>query len=173
MAFTRYHDDPLRITKQLQESTGAGRYQLDTPGPGVSMPYFADPQYRLQKWGANMVSDSTNLESEFRCLGAPLNHDYDRTYIQTNLFSGSPYSFPVTQEHVQESRASHPAWMYKDLEQSRWETPFINPLAHLEKEFPENISTRILAKDHYVPEIPSVIATEPVQTMGRNWIPYR
>ena len=34
MAFTRFHDDPCRINKQLQESTGTGRYMLNVPGNG-------------------------------------------------------------------------------------------------------------------------------------------
>ena len=51
MAFTRFYDDPLRISKRLEESTFAGRYQLDMPGPGVDMPFEEDPHARLQKWG--------------------------------------------------------------------------------------------------------------------------
>ena len=29
MSFTRFHDDPCRIEKQLQESTGTGKYMLN------------------------------------------------------------------------------------------------------------------------------------------------
>jgi len=156
MAFTRFHDDPARIQKNLEQSSFAGRYQLDTPGPGIQLPYMSDPQMRIQKWGANMVTDSTNLESELFCLGRPLSHNYDETYNNRNLFSGSKILYPVLNAPVLESRASHPAWMYKDLEQPRWEAPFINPLAHTTKEFADNISTRILAKDNYVPILPIV-----------------
>ena len=74
MAFTRFRDDPIRITKELQQSTFSGRYALDAPGPGIQLPFLEDSQIRLQQWGANMWSDSTNLESEFRGLGRPLNH---------------------------------------------------------------------------------------------------
>ena len=154
MAFTRFHDDPVRIQKSLEQSTFSGKYHLDTPGPGIQLPYMADPQLRIQKWGANMVSDSTNLESELFCLGRPLSHNYDQTYQSSNLYQGSRISYPTNNEHVLESRASHPAWTFRDLEQPRWETPFINPLANTEKVFQDNISTRILAKDNYVPVIP-------------------
>ena len=156
MSFTRFHDDPARIIKGLEESTFIGRYQLDTPGPGVDLPYMADPQLRIQRWGANMASDTTNLESDLFCLGRPLSHDYDRTYLQSPLFHGQTPVYSIHKEHVFESRATHPAWIYRDLEQTRWETQFLNPLAHLEKVFPDNISTRILTKDQFVPSLPSV-----------------
>jgi hypothetical protein len=50
---------------------------------------------------------------------------------------------------VQESRASHPAWMVRDREQARWEQPWLNPQAPIEKDFYDNIQTRILEKDYY------------------------
>jgi hypothetical protein len=156
MSFTRFHDDPARIEKGLEQSTFAGRYQLDTPGPGVKLPYIADPQMRIQKWGANLATDTTNLESELFCLGRKLSHNYDETYLQPKLFQGSRVSYPTSNEHVLESRASHPAWMFRDLEQTRWEVPFINPLANVEKTFSDNVSTRIQAKDAFSPIIPTV-----------------
>jgi len=51
MAFTRFHDDPCRIQKALQESTGPGRYSIDVPGNGISPSYMEDPYIRLQKMG--------------------------------------------------------------------------------------------------------------------------
>jgi len=66
MSFTRFHDDPARIQKQLAESTFSGRYMLNTPGPGVDLPYMEESQMRLQKWGANITTDIINLESDFR-----------------------------------------------------------------------------------------------------------
>ncbi len=166
MSFTRFHDDPARISKSLEQSTFAGRYQLDTPGQGTSLPYMADPQMRIQKWGANMMSDSTNLESELFCLGRPLNHDYDRTYRDVRLSHGTAMSHPVSQTHVMESRASNPAWMYRDLEQTRWETPFFNPIANVDKEFTDNISTRIQVKDTFVPDVPNVVSSSEVFSRG-------
>jgi hypothetical protein len=149
MAFTRYRDDSARIYKGLQQSTFAGRYALDTPGPGTQMPYLEDSQIRLQSWGANMWSDSTNLESEFRGLGRPLNHDV-KTYKETSIHTGYQIYFPSSDVHVDESRASHPAWMFRDLEQTRWEAPIINPQAHAILPFADQIQTRILAKDSHV-----------------------
>mgnify|MGYP005660732585 FL=1 len=53
MAFTRFHDDPCRIKKQLQESTDIGRWILNVPGQGSKPDYMNDPHIRLQKWGGN------------------------------------------------------------------------------------------------------------------------
>lgn len=154
MSFTRFHDDPARIEKALEESTFAGRYQLDTPGPGIALPYMMDPQLRIQKWGANLATDTTNLESELFCLGRKLSHNYDETYTQTNLFNGVQPVYPTSNAHVLESRASHPAWTYRDLEQSRWEVPLINPLANVERTFANNVCSRIQAKDAFTPILP-------------------
>jgi hypothetical protein len=149
MAFTRFRDDPARVNKTLEQMTFAGRYMLDAPGPGVYAPYMADPQIRAQRWAANMWTDTTNLESELFGLGAPLSHDYDRNYQSRNLMYGYKISFPTSEVHVDESRASHPAFMYRDLEQKRWEAPILNPQANLELRFPNNLDTRILAKDAF------------------------
>ena len=149
MAFTRYRDDSARIYKGLQQSTFAGRYALDTPGPGTQMPYLEDSQIRIQSWGANMWSDSTNLESEFRGLGRPLNHGV-KTYKETGIHTGYQIQFPSSDVHIDESRASHPAWMFRDLEQTRWDSPIINPQAHAILPFTDQIQSRILAKDNHV-----------------------
>ena len=154
MAFTRIYDDEARIFKGLQQSTFACRYALDTPGPGVQLPYLEDSQIRLQQWGANMWSDSTNLESEFRGLGKHLSHDV-KTYKETGIHTGYQIQFPSSDVHIDESRASHPAWMFRDLEQTRWETPLINPQAHAIRPFDNPIQTRILAKDNYTCVLPS------------------
>jgi hypothetical protein len=152
MAFTRFHDDPYRIKKQAQESSFAGRYYLDKPGQGVDLPFVEDPQLRLQGWGANLRTNTVNLESDLLGMTRPLNrdlvdaNDYTKFSETTNAVS-----YRDVKPFVDESRASHPAWMYKDLEQTRWEQPFLNPLNGLEKGFNENIQTRILEKDYFVP----------------------
>ena len=64
MSFTRFHDDPCRIAKQLQESTGTGKYMLNVPGNGDKPCFMEDPFCRLQKWGANLQTNSINLESD-------------------------------------------------------------------------------------------------------------
>lgn len=148
MSFTRFHDDPSRIFKQSEISTYAERYFLNTPGQGVNLPFSLDPQLRLQKWGANLTTNTVNLESDLRGLTRPLCHDITdvNDYKKTQV-SVQPYMYRNSDPIIQESRASHPAWLYKDLEQPRWETPWLNPQANIEQPFNWNIQTRILEKD--------------------------
>jgi hypothetical protein len=164
MAFTRFRDDPVRIQKQLEESTFTGRYRLDTPGNGLDLPFYEDPQLRLQGWGANFRNNTVNLESDLLGLTRPLNRDLVdiNDYKVNSVPTSQPY-YRSSQPFVEESRASHPAWMFRDLEHSRWETPFLNPLNGLEKGFHENIQTRILEKDLFKPSIPIIEGTENTQ----------
>jgi len=147
MSFTRFHDDPARIKKQLQESSFACRYTLNTPGQGLNLPFMEDPQIRLQKWGANLHNNTVELESDLFGLTRPLNRDLiDDNNYKSHSVNTTAHSFAKMAPSILESRASHPAWMYKDLEHSRWEKPYLNPLNGLEKGFHENIQTRILEK---------------------------
>jgi hypothetical protein len=75
MAFTRFHDDPCRITKQLQESTGLGRYMLNVPGNGDKPLYMEDPHIRMQKWGGNLLTNTINIESDLMGLTRNSNRD--------------------------------------------------------------------------------------------------
>ena len=142
MSFTRFHDDEVRINQQLKELTYQGRYQLSVPGPGASMPFQDDTHLRMQKWGANLRTNSTNLESDLIGLTRPLQRDnVDTNNYKTESVNSSQVSYSNQNPFVEESRSSHPAWMYRDLEHPRWETPIINPQANLEKPFHDNIQT--------------------------------
>lgn len=145
MSFTRFHDDPTRIRKQLQQSSGLCRYQLDAPGPGIATPFIEDPQIRLQKWGANLKTNTINLESDLRGIGHTLSVD-DKDYSsQTPYTTNKIYGSSV--EFVDESRATHPAWMYRDLEHSRWTTSFHDVQMKTEIPFSYNEPSRILEKN--------------------------
>ncbi len=147
MSFTRFHDDPNRIRKQVQESSFAGRYYLDVPGPGINLPFLEDPHMRLQRWGANLQTNTVGIENDLFSLGRKMER-YPEEYTKFKAAS-STLSFPSSNPTVEESRASHPAWTYRDLEHPRWEEPWINPQANVEKKFHDNIQTRILEKDYY------------------------
>ena len=160
MAFTRFHDDPARISKQLEESTFPSEYYLNTPGPGVRLPFQDDVQLRLQKWGANMLPDTVNLESGLLGIDRPLNRHrndnvaYDSTGVAASATAASAETastFPVEKPFVEESRASHPAWMYRNFPEDRWSYPQLNPqnLATIEKPFPFDTQTRLLSRDYY------------------------
>lgn len=155
MAFTRFHDDPARIRKALEESTYSGRYFLNTPGMGINMPLQSDPQIRLQGWGANLCTNAINLESDFRGLTRPLSHDL--TEYKQHKATSEAYTYATAKPIIDESRATHPAWMYRDAEHSRWEHPFINPQDNVEQAFPWNIQTRVLERDSYKPKMPQML----------------
>ena len=154
MAFTRFHDDDVRIQKQLEEMTFVGRYMLDVPGQGIDLPFMEDPQIRMQTWGANLQTNVVNVESDLKGLTRTIQrddveqNDYTKHSVNTSL-----QSYPTASPFVEESRSSHPAWMYRDMEHPRWEMPWINPQANLEKKFHDNIQTRILEKDYYRPQV--------------------
>ena len=154
MSFTRFHDDEIRIKKQLEEMTYAGRYMLDKPGQGSVMPFQEDVHVRLEQFGANLNNNNINLESDLMGLTRNLNRDHleSNQHLEKKVHS-TPIQYPSAKPFVEESRASHPAWMYRDLEHPIWETPFINPQANLEKPFHHNIQTRILEKDNYKPKL--------------------
>jgi hypothetical protein len=157
MAFTRFHDDPARLAKYAEETSYAGRYYLNTPGQGINLPFLEDPNIRLQKWGANLTNNTVNLESDLRGLTRPLCHDViEVNQYDVHAVTTIPYMYRNSAPFVEESRASHPAFMYRDLEQARWEHPWINPLANIERKFEHSIQTRILEKDSFVPKIPRI-----------------
>jgi hypothetical protein len=155
MSFTRFHDDPCRINKQLQESTDPGRYMLNMPGNGDKPFYIEDPCIRIQGWGANLRTNTINLESNLMGLNQPLSRDcLQNNYLKTAVDS-SPISYPSAQpSFVEQSRVTHPAWTYRDLEQTNWSYPQLNPQENVCFPFQNNLSTRILEKNNYVTKIP-------------------
>jgi hypothetical protein len=159
MSFTRIRDDRIRMQKQNEQSVYAGNFHLATPGPGVNLPFMEDPHIRVQQWGANLMTDSTNLESELRGLGRNLSHD-PKPYLESTISNSTAVSYPSAPEFVDQTRASHPAWMCRVHASNRWETPFINPTAitihDIDRNFNHNVSSRILEKDYYTPQIPDL-----------------
>lgn len=148
---TRFYDDQCRIEKQLEMSTYMGRYQLDKPGQGVNLPYMEDCQIRLQSWGANLCENVVDIENTLRGASKPLTKDgFTMNSIIPKLDTSS---YPKKQPIVDESRASHPAWSYRDIDMKtmRWEEPWLNPqdwklLVGLSN---TNIGTRLGEKDMY------------------------
>jgi hypothetical protein len=158
MAFTRFHDDPARIQKQMEISSFSGRYFLNTPGQGTDLPFLEDPQIRLQQWGANLQYNPVSIESELRGLYRPLNrdlvkeNDYKTHRFERNgILPAMNMHYRTEQPFVEESRATNPAWMYRDVDIQRWEMPFINPQEVIEQPFNWNVQTRILEKDNFTP----------------------
>jgi hypothetical protein len=180
MAFTRFNYDECRTKKLLQESTDPGRWMLNVPGNGINLPFLEDPHLRMQKWGANLMADPIDIASDLdgrtrKLTKSCFQHQYPldgvasmrpalTNTLASNIQSLNPflkhdqysssgfYSYPTQKAYTEETRASHPAWMYRSLEQTRWEYPLLNPQENTCIPFHNNLSTRILEKDYYVPK---------------------
>ena len=55
---------------------------------------------------------------------------------------------------IDETRATHPAWTFRELEQVRWEYPLIDPQMNTEIPFSYNNNSSLDYKDRFIPNIP-------------------
>jgi len=155
MAFTRFNYDECRTKKQLQQSTDPGRWVMNVPGNGSHPCYIEDPQIIIQKWGANLRTNTINLESELKGVNRQINgRDClgKDNYINYNV-PNQAIKYPSCNNlFTDQSRATHPAWWYRDLEQVDWGYPPLNPQVNTCLPFQNNLSTRILEKDYFTPK---------------------
>jgi hypothetical protein len=150
MAFTRFHDDPARVAKQLQQQTDQGRWAIDVPGNGDKPCYMLDPQIIPQKWGGNLWTNCIDIQSSLLGIDRPLNRDClapNQKYVK----GSEPIVYPVCDNlTTEQSRAIMPAWTARDLPQDHSYILPINPQAHTEMNFRNNVSTRILEKEYFM-----------------------
>jgi hypothetical protein len=153
MAFTRFKYDECRTVKGLQQATDPGKWILDVPGNGPTPCYIEDPQIRIQRWGANLRTNTINLESDLLGVNRKVGRDcLENTYQSYNV-KNEAMKFPTCDEQfTKQSRAIAPAWMIRDKEQVDWYYPPINPQENTCYPFENNISTRILEKDYFIPQ---------------------
>lgn len=154
MSFTRFSYDEAREKKQLQESTDPGRYMLNVPGPGDNTKYVETPFVRLQKFGNQVRTNSTNVESDLMGLTRNLNRDTEHLndYKKKEVHSKHINYGEEKSVWTDQSRTTHPAWQYRDLTQKRQEHLFYDPQENVCLPFHNNLSTRILEKDYYEPK---------------------
>ena len=158
MAFTRFHDDPCRIQKYLEETTNIGNYNMNVPGQGLEPHFINDPHLRMQKWGANLSQNQTDLESDLRCQTRKLNRDtiaenkFTDYLHYNNLYNQN--SYPVYKEEITgQPRATNPAWTLRELDSANAPNNFkylhMDPQENVCIPFHNNISSRIVEKDYY------------------------
>ena len=154
MAFTRFKYDDCRTKKSLQQATDPGRWVLNVPGNGANPCYMEDPQIIIQKWGANLRTNTINLESELRGVNRQLGRDcLGKDNYQNYNVPNEAIQYPSCSNlTTEQSRATNPAWWYRDLEQNNFEYPPLNPQANVCLPFHTNLSTRILEKDAFTPK---------------------
>jgi len=162
MASTRFNSDECRIKKQLQQSTDPGRWVMNVPGNGAKPDYMEDPHIRVQKWGANLMTNCIDLESELMGVNKKAGKDClgKDEYRMYNVRSQS-VSYPNNSKlYTEQSRTIMPAWTARDLEQVDWYTLPLNPQENTCIPFENNTSTRILEKDYFVQQMPCMPATD-------------
>ena len=142
MAFTRFHDDPCRVMKHLQETTDQGLYHLNVPGNGTHMAFVADPHVRLQKWGANRHNNLVAVESELFGIQNRLTRDCAPTKVASFPVQYPTYSTDVTSQ----PRSTMPAWEVRSAPQPRFETLDVNPQEHALIPFQVNSETRLAGR---------------------------
>ena len=171
MACTRFYYDSCRTKKQLQQSTDPGRWILNVPGNGSNPCYIEDPQIIIQKWGANLRTNTINLESELRGVNKPLSRDClgKDNYTKFNVPNQAIQYPSCNNTFTQESRATNPAWWYRDLEQVNWYYPQINPQINTCLPFQNNLSTRILEKDNFAPKRECLINETKYNSLPSNY----
>ena len=152
MAFTRFHDDPCRIKKQLQQSTGPGRFMLDVPGNGTKPCFMEDPYVRMQKWGANLRTNTINLESSLIGIDKPLTRDCKESNIP--LPNNNVIEYPSCKPFTEQPRATMPAWTARDLEQNNFQLLPLNPQENICIPFQNNINTRLIERDGFRAKVP-------------------
>ena len=170
MAFTRFHDDPCRQTKQLQQMTDVGRWILDVPGNGSKPEFMLDPHIISQKWGGNLWTNSIDIHSHLLGIDRQLGRDctdnkvYKRQTVQT-----SPILYPTsTLLTTEQSRAIIPAWTARDLEQNHSTWLPDDPQSHTTIPFNSYVNTRIKEKDNFVRDNNLLIPTNNTYTLPTN-----
>lgn len=150
MAFTRFHDDPARIAKQLQQQTDQGRWAIDVPGNGDKPCFQLDPQIIPQKWGGNLWTKNIDIQSSLLGIDRPLTRDCMKSEYKQFVSGAEPIVYPVCDGlTTEQSRAIMPAWTARDLPQDHSYILPENPQSHTEMKFRNNVSTRIFEKDNF------------------------
>ncbi len=144
MAFTRNMYDDKPTTEMLREQTHTNRYMLDVPGPGNNLPFMEDPFIRMQKWGGNLMTNIVSVEGDLFGLTRNLNKDSikDNNYAN-HMVKTKSVSYPVVNPITDQSRATHPAWTYREIEPSNWNILLKNPQSNVFMKFDNNIDTRL------------------------------
>tara|TARA_B110000977_G_C10815730_1_gene392098 strand:+ start:55 stop:555 length:501 start_codon:yes stop_codon:yes gene_type:complete len=158
MAFTRFHDDPCRIQKYLEETTGIGNYEINVPGNGDKPLFINDPHLRMQRWGANLSQNKTELESDLMGITRKLNKDsiQQNNYLDHN-YNNNLYKSNIYPEHNDEithqPRSTNPAWTLREIDSINTPNNFkyllLDPQQNVCIPFNNNISTRIIEKDYF------------------------
>ena len=142
MSFTRFHNDPCRIKKQLLELKQQENYMLNVPGNGTHPCFMEDPYIRLQKWGANLHNNTINLENSLLGLDSKLSKDCIEN--MKKMPNSNLIIYPSCQPITEQPRATHPAWTALDIEQNNFQSLYLDPQENTCLPFQNNLNTRLI-----------------------------
>jgi len=154
MSFTRFRYDDAREEKRLQESTDPGRWVVNVPGNGPTPEtpdFMEDPHIRLTHWAGNLASNPLAVEDDLRGMTRRLNRDEpEYTYkSHATARTRAPTAAANRTLTTDQSRATDPAWMVRDIDTTRWEILMKDPQAHTQIPFSHNVGSRMGEKDMY------------------------
>jgi hypothetical protein len=150
--------------------TGLGRYMLNVPGNGDTPCFIEDPFIRMQKWGANLMTNTRNLESDLLGLTRASSRDCEsENEYKTRAVNTSKINYPSCESTItDQSRATHPAWMSRDLEQVNWYALPLNPQENTCMRFQNNLNTRNLERNNHTTQVPCLTAISPSESINYN-----
>ena len=106
------------------------------------------------------MTNSVDLESELRGVNRRVGTDClgkDQYNNKKYMVPTKAISYPVNSSlTTEQSRVIMPAWTARDLEQVDWYYPPLNPQENTCIPFLNNLSTRILEKDHFIQKFPCI-----------------
>ena len=101
------------------------------------------------------MTNTINLESDLFGLSRNANRDDIATNeYRINAVKSKRQEYQSAAPVTDQSRATHPAWEYRDLEQTKLSILPLNPQENTCFTFQNNLSTRILEKDVFVAKAP-------------------
>ncbi len=121
----------------------------------------------MQKWGANLRTNVLGVEDDLRGMTRQLNRDYVKeNNYKTHTEESNMKNYPTCNPFTEQSRATHPAWQVRDLEQVDWYILPLNPQENVCIPFHNNLSTRILEKDNFIAKPPCLPMDNSSQSIG-------
>jgi hypothetical protein len=104
------------------------------------------------------MTNSVDIEAELFGLSRKLNRDSVDNYHQDSQASVATRTNEMIRcpvrggSSVEQTRATHPAWMLRDVEQDNWKMLHFDPQENVFLPFNNNLNTRMIEKDRFVPQ---------------------